>query len=319
VNVLICGAGVIGQIYGGRLAQAGHDVTLLSRGRQARSLAEQGLTLRRDGESRHVRPRVVTTVPADTASPQGAAFDVVLVTVRRDQVAELAPQLGRVPAQRVVFLLNQSTGLERLREQAGPERTLFGFPGVAGYRSGDAEVTYLEVPQQKTTIEGRAGREAPVVELLRSAALPVEVSADMAGWLATHTVFITAVGTAILAAGGDSAALAADRARVADMVAAVGEGFQALARQGITVTPTPLRVIFTVVPRFFAVRYWQKQLRGPTGTVAIAPHMRATRDTEMPVLRADVRRLVAGHGPTPHLDLLLDDQGGPHPEHVTDP
>ena len=75
-----------------------------------------------------------------------------------------------------------------------------------------------------------------------------------------------------------------------------------------------------VVPRFIAVRYWQKQLRGPIGTVAIAPHMRATRGTELPVLRADVRHLVAGHGPTPHLDLLLDDRHGPHPEtHLTDP
>jgi 2-dehydropantoate 2-reductase len=79
-------------------------------------------------------------------------------------------------------------------------------------------------------------------------------------------------------------------------------------------------LIFTVVPRFIAVGYWQKQLRGPIGTVAIAPHMRATRGTELPVLRADVRHLVAGHGPTPHLDLLLDDRHGPHPEtHVTDP
>jgi 2-dehydropantoate 2-reductase len=142
----------------------------------------------------------------------------------------------------------------------------------------------------------------------------------MAGWLATHAVFITAVGSAILAAGGDSAVLAADRARVADLVAAVGEGFHALSRQHITVTPTPLRLIFTVVPRFIAVRYWQKQLSGPIGTVAIAPHMRATRGTELPVLRADVRHLVAGHGPTPHLDLLLDDRHGPHPEtHLTDP
>jgi 2-dehydropantoate 2-reductase len=82
-----------------------------------------------------------------------------------------------------------------------------------------------------------------------------------------------------------------------------------LARQNVAVTPTPLRVIFTMVPPFIAAHYWQRQLNGPLGTVAIAPHVRATRNTEFPQIAADVRRLVAGHGPTPHLDRLLDIAG----------
>lgn len=303
MKVLICGAGIIGQIYGGRLAQGGHGVTLLARGDRARSLAEHGVTLCKDGVSQHARPQVVTAIPQDTP------FDLVLVTVRRDQVAEIAPQVGQVVAEQVVFMLNQSVDLEELRSRTGRERTLFGFPGVAGYRSAEATVTYIEVPQQKTTIESRGGGERPVVELLRAAGFPVAVSDDMAGWLATHAVFITAMGIAILAAGGYSAALAADRKRVADLVAAIGEGFRALSRRGITVTPTPLRLIFTVVPRFVAVGYWQRQLRGPVGTVALAPHMRTTRYTELPALRADVRRLVAGSGPTPRLDRLLGSIG----------
>jgi hypothetical protein len=37
----------------------------------------------------------------------------------------------------------------------------------------------------------------------------------------------------------------------------------------------------------------------------MAPHIRATRDSEFPVLVAGVRELVAGYGPTPRLDRLL--------------
>jgi hypothetical protein len=48
---------------------------------------------------------------------------------------------------------------------------------------------------------------------------------------------------------------------------------------------------------------------GPVGTVAIAPHMRTTRYTELPAFRADVGRLVAGSGPTPRLDRLLGSVG----------
>jgi hypothetical protein len=87
------------------------------------------------------------------------------------------------------------------------------------------------------------------------------------------------------------------------MVLAVREGFRALARDGVTVTPAPLRIIFTAVPRFFAVSYWQAALRGPVGTLSIAPHVRATRTTEFASLAADVRGLV--HGQAPHLDKLL--------------
>lgn len=39
-----------------------------------------------------------------------------------------------------------------------------------------------------------------------------------------------------------------------------------------------------------SVRYWQHQLRGPMGTVTIAPHVRATRDTEFLALMQFVRR-----------------------------
>jgi 2-dehydropantoate 2-reductase len=301
VKVLVYGAGVIGQIYGGRLARSGHEVTMLARGRTAELLAARGITLRRGDECWQVRPAVAGA--GDVIRDN--RFDVVLVTVRLDQVDEVVPELARVAATRVAFLLNRCTGLESLREQVGADRTVFAFPGVGGRRHEDGTISYLHVPQQKTTVERRDGLEQPVVDLLRSAGFPVALSGQMAGWLKTHAVFIAALGAAIAACGADSVALAADRGRVADVVAAVDEGFHALARQGIPVTPTPLRLIFTVVPRFVAVAYWQKQLRGPIGTVALAPHLRATRSSELPALTAQVRQLVAGHGPTPHLDRLL--------------
>jgi 2-dehydropantoate 2-reductase len=299
VRVLIYGAGIIGQVYAGRLEHAGHDVTLLARGDTAASLAKQGIVLRKDGGLLQARPPVVTAVP------DGAEFDVILVCVRGDQLAAILPALAAAPARQVVFMLNQCNGLERIREQVGADRTLYGFPGVAGRRTRDGFIEYLELPQQHTTIELRGGSEQPVVDLLRGAGFIVDVSRDMDGWLTTHAVFLTTVGAAILGAGGDSVALAADRARVTSMVAAVGEGFRALRRRGVTVTPLPLRIIFTVVPRSFAVRYWRKQLSGLLGTVAIAPHMRATRDTELAWLVGEVRQLVAGHGPAPQLDRLL--------------
>jgi 2-dehydropantoate 2-reductase len=300
MRVLIFGSGVIGQIYGGRLTQAGHDVTLLARGPAAESLAARGLTLRRNGEVSQARPNVTTQIADDDK------FDVILVTVRRDQIAQALAVLAVANADRIALMLNQSIDLDVIRERLGRERTIIAFPGVGGQPTDDGAVSYLEIGQQHTTVERRDGIEAPVVELLQSAGFVLDVRDDIEDWLKTHAVFITAVGAAIIDSGGDVAALAADRSRVANMVQAVREGFRALDRQGVAVTPAPLRMIFTVVPRFIAVSYWQRQLKGPLGSVAIAPHIRATRDSEFPMIRADVRRLMAGSGPTPQLDRLLD-------------
>lgn len=89
------------------------------------------------------------------------------------------------------------------------------------------------------------------------------------------------------------------------MVAGVGDGFRALARSGVTVQPAPLRTIFTKVPSFISVPYWQRQLQGDLGRLSLGPQAVATADTEHPALSADVRRLLAGELPVPALEFLL--------------
>ena len=83
------------------------------------------------------------------------------------------------------------------------------------------------------------------------------------------------------------------------MVRAAGEGFRALASQGVAVQPRALKMIFTIVPPVIAVLYWQGQLRGTLGTVALAPHSRITKDTELPVLYRDVQKMVVRNGSDP--------------------
>ena len=299
MKVLIFGSGVIGQIYGGRLAEAGHEVTLLARGTGgARALADDGIRLDRAGQASQARPQVVTTIPVD------AAFDVALITVRRDQIADALPAVAAVPAGRVAFLLNQGADLRHLRERVGAARTVFAFPAPSGGAGPTGpSITWRSPSRRPRSNSGTASRARSSTCCGR----PASRSRCVPTWrtVETHTVFVTAVGAAILAAGGDSAKLAADRSGVSTMVKAVGEGFRALARHGVHVTPTALRVIFTMVPRVIAVSYWRGQLRGPLGTLALAPHLRATRDTEFPVMITDLRELTSGHGPTPNLDRLL--------------
>ena len=69
--------------------------------------------------------------------------------------------------------------------------------------------------------------------------------------------------------------LGQNRETVALMVSAIREGFAALQSLGVRVTPFNLHVIFRWMPRWFAVRYWQRALQTDVGTLAIAPHANA--------------------------------------------
>jgi 2-dehydropantoate 2-reductase len=307
MKILIYGAGVIGQVYAARLHEAGHNVTVLARHQTLETLARDGITLVNRAEVNRAGTNGAGPSRVDVTGEVGpdSSFELALVTVRRDQVDEILPALAGLQASHVVMMQNNSLELASVGDIVGRDRTLFGFPGVGGYRRDDGAIEYIEIPQQPTTLGRQQGREEIAEAAFKSAGFAVATTADMGGWLKTHGVFIAAMCASINSCGGDAVKLAADRERVATMISSAGEGFRALTRKGVAVQPRPLRMIFTVVPRVLAVRYWQGQLRGTVGTVALAPHSRITKDTELPVLYRDVQKVVAGLVPTPHLDKLL--------------
>ncbi len=305
MKILIYGAGVIGQIYAARLGEAGHEVTVLARGQTLQALLRDGITLVNQGRPDPPGQKIPVRVEVTGEVGRDRSFELALVTVRRDQVEEILPALAALPARHVVMMQNNSLDLVHVSGIVGHGRTLFGFPGVGGYRGDDGATFYIKIPQQPTTLGRQAGREEIVAEVFKSAGFAVATTADMDGWLKTHGVFIAAMCASINSCGGDAVKLAADRERVATMIRAAGEGFQALASLGVAVQPRALKMIFTVVPQMFAVPYWQEQLRGTVGTVALAPHAKVSANTELPVLYRDVQKMIEGAVPTPHLDQLL--------------
>jgi hypothetical protein len=89
------------------------------------------------------------------------------------------------------------------------------------------------------------------------------------------------------------------------MVKAVREGFRACLQLGVPIVPSNLKTIFLTMPRWFSVRYWQGALRGPTGTLAMAPHATAAPG-EMRLIAQKVLSFVHSSSvATPTLDYLL--------------
>ena len=77
MRVLVVGAGPIGGYFGGRLLQAGRDVTFLVRPKRASELASAGLVIR--SASGDVTLKNPPTVQADKLTEK---FDVVLLSCK---------------------------------------------------------------------------------------------------------------------------------------------------------------------------------------------------------------------------------------------
>ncbi|MFC4064769.1 ketopantoate reductase family protein [Actinoplanes subglobosus] len=120
MRILVVGAGATGGYFGGRLAQAGRDVTFLVRPARAAHLAEHGLRIKSpDGES-SLRPHTVT-------EPDGH-YDLVLVAVKsyslETALADLTPAVG--PRTVVIPLLNGIRHIESLVRRFSVDRAWGG-------------------------------------------------------------------------------------------------------------------------------------------------------------------------------------------------
>ncbi len=302
-RLLVIGAGVIGSVYAGHLAEACHDVTLLARGRRLDDLGRSGLRLRRRS-----RPERAPQVAITGEVPAGP-FDLVVVAVRREQATAAAEQAALVSATAVMLFGNYAGMVGALSAAAGRGRAVVaGFPGVGGRIDGGA-VTYSLIAQQPTTVGAADGGlvEGPrsIARMLREAGFPTHVERDMEGWLASHAALVVPMAAAVTAAGGHADTLAGRPDLLRAAVRATRASYRAQRRRGRLVIGSSLRLLYLVMPEWFAVRYWSRALRGEFGELAFAAHTRHAW-AEMAALGAWLRSTLDSDTAAAALDRVLE-------------
>ena len=153
MRVLVVGAGAIGGYFGGRLLQAGNDVTFLVRPKRASELASAGLVIRSpNGDATLKNP---PTVQADRLTEK---FDVVLLSCKAfdldDAITSFAPAVG--PQTSIIPLLNGMLHLDILDAKFGRERVLGGLCAIAATLNEQREVVQL-APMQSLNFGERDG------------------------------------------------------------------------------------------------------------------------------------------------------------------
>ena len=153
MRVLVVGAGAIGGYFGGRLLQAGNDVTFLVRPKRAAELASAGLVIR--SPNGDVTLKNPPTVQADKLTEK---FDVVLLSCKAfdldDAIKSFASAVG--PQTSIIPMLNGMLHLDILDEKFGRERVLGGLCAIAATLNEAREVVQLQ-PMQSLNFGERDG------------------------------------------------------------------------------------------------------------------------------------------------------------------
>lgn len=153
MRILVVGAGAIGGYFGGRLLQAGRDVTFLVRPRRAGELASAGLVIK--SPNGDVTLKNPPTVQADAIRDK---FNVVLLSCKAfdldDAIKSFAPAVG--PNTAIIPMLNGMKHLDTLDASFGKDRVIGGLCAIAATLNEKREVVQLQ-PMQSINYGERDG------------------------------------------------------------------------------------------------------------------------------------------------------------------
>lgn len=214
MRILVVGAGSIGGYFGGRLIEAGQDVTFLVRPRRAAQLARTGLIVTSSvGDITVPAPALVT---ADTLR---TPFDLILLSCKAydldDAMESFAPAVGAGTA--ILPLLNGMRHIEALEARFGAEHVLGGQCMISTVLDADGRILHLN-DVHKVSFGERDGVRTPRIEAVAAAFATTKVEGRLSDTIVQDMwqkwVFI--------ATGAGSSCLM--RAAIGDIVAAGGAG-----------------------------------------------------------------------------------------------
>ncbi|WP_233834393.1 2-dehydropantoate 2-reductase [Paraburkholderia sp. ZP32-5] len=167
MRILVVGAGAVGGYFGGRLAEAGQDVTFLVRSGRAERLRRDGLVI--DSPRGNLVLRDVKTILAGVSAEP---FDVVLLSCKAysldDAIDSFAPLVGESTV--ILPMLNGMRHIDVLSARFGRERVLGGQCVIAATLNAEQHIVHLNDMQTMTFGELPGGNSERVEEIARAMA-----------------------------------------------------------------------------------------------------------------------------------------------------
>ena len=181
----ILGSGGVGGYFGGRLAQAGEDVTFIARGKHLAAILDSGLRVDSISGDFLIHPARATDSPAATLRP-----DVILLAVKAWQLDEAIEQMRPLIGGQTIILplLNGIEHIDTLVNAFGRERVIGGmcrisaFIADAGYIKHVGIDPYIAFGELNKTKSGRVSKLFDVFKKISGAAVETSDDIELAMW-----------------------------------------------------------------------------------------------------------------------------------------
>ena len=175
MRIVVMGTGGVGGYFGARLAQAGHEVAFVARGRQLAALRARGLRVQSQLGDVHLPNVEVTDEPAEIGP-----VDLVLFTVKLWDTLEAAeavkPLLGTQTA--VVSFQNGVVKDDILRQALGAEHVIGGVTYIAATIAEPGVIRHSGT-LQKLVFGEYDGSQSPRVRQFRGACADSGIDAEI--------------------------------------------------------------------------------------------------------------------------------------------
>jgi 2-dehydropantoate 2-reductase len=179
MRILVIGAGAVGGYFGGRLLEAGRDVTFLVRPERARRLSAGGLKIQSHAGAAHL-----AAPPTRLASEIREPFDCILLSCKsydlEDAIAAFAPAVG--PHSTIIPLLNGMRHLELLDARFGAKHVLGGRCLISAALDDDGQIIHRSDLHELTfgaRQPGQAGRVAEIAKEFSGCRFDARVSDEI--------------------------------------------------------------------------------------------------------------------------------------------
>ncbi len=250
MHIVVFGAGGVGGYFGGRLAQAGENVTFIARGEHLQALIANGLNVESINGNFSVQPINATD---DTATLSDV--DVVLVCVKAWQIANSAKAIFPI-LNRDTYVVPLENGLDapsQLAEILGREHVLGGVCGIFSHVASPGQIKHTAAKPWASfgELDNHASTRAQkLLDVFKRAGVDAEIPADINLAIWKKFLFVSAfsgVGSLTRVPVGAFRSLEGTRKI---LEAALNECYSLGIAQGIQLPPDSITNILSAIDKY---------------------------------------------------------------------
>ncbi|MCL2289482.1 MAG: ketopantoate reductase family protein [Bacteroidetes bacterium] len=287
MKILIYGAGVIGSIFAGKIAQKGYDITVLARGNRYKEIEEHGIVLQHSltGKTDKINVKLINTLT------ETDLYDYIIVPVQTNQIDDILPVLAKNKSPNIVFMVNNPLGYEKWINAVGYERIMIGFPSAGGGRENGVVHYFIGKGIiklfQSTTIGELNGKKTKrlktLYQIFKRSGFSPSVSDKMDEWQKTHIAVVLPAAKALYDYQSNNYELSKSFKTLKNMVLATRELLAILKKNNIQITPRKL-YFYYFLPAGITARIWQIVMNTKIAEYAMAKHTIAAKE-ELKILQ----------------------------------